>query len=437
MNHVSGPGRTPIDNTSDTATCRLGILDATISAHPPHSRANVIRKRIAFGAGSKPLQNIPDSRSPPTQYNPRMQRSGNRILTTHVGSLPAPEGLSGEAAVRQLVDRQRETGLDIINEGEYTKGGDWLSFADNRFGGFTSGQRKGPPVVTLGKDREEFADFYKWASERHSLFFEPGGQIQAVRAHWVCTGPVTYTGHDVLQKEIGELRAAAGSDGEVFLTSTAPASLEVYRSNEFYSREEDFLYALAEALREEYKAIVDAGMILQVDDAWLPALWDRIGIQMGLEAFVRRSMVRVEALNHALRGIPEDRVRYHLCWGSWHGPHAFDLELKHLLNVLLSARAQAYLIEGANARHEHEYAVWETARLPEGKILIPGVITHSTDIVEHPELVAQRIRRFTKRLGRENVIAGADCGFGGRTHPQIAWAKLRSLVEGAALASRA
>jgi 5-methyltetrahydropteroyltriglutamate--homocysteine methyltransferase len=365
-----------------------------------------------------------------------MQRSSNRILTTHVGSLPTPDGLSGEAAVRQLVDRQRETGLDIINEGEYTKGGDWLSFADHRFGGFTSGQRKGPPVVTQGKDREEFADFYKWASERHTLFFEPGGQIQSARVHWVCTGPVTYAGHDVLQKEIGQLRAAAGAAGEIFLTSTAPASLEVYRSNEFYAREEDFLYALAEALREEYKAIVDAGIILQIDDAWLPALWDRIGIDMGLAAFERRCMVRVEALNHALRGIPEDRVRYHFCWGSWHGPHAWDLELKHLVNVLLSVRAQAYLIEGANARHEHEYAVWETARLPEGKILIPGVITHSTDIVEHPELVAQRILRFTSLLGRDNVIAGADCGFGGRTHPQIAWAKLRSLVEGAAIASR-
>jgi 5-methyltetrahydropteroyltriglutamate--homocysteine methyltransferase len=221
----------------------------------------------------------------------------------------------------------------------------------------------------------------------------------------------------------------------LFLTSTAPASLEVYRSNEYYASEEDFLVALAEALREEYQAIVDAGILLQVDDAWLPALWDRIGIGMGLAAFQRRCVVRVEALNHALRGIPEDRIRYHLCWGSWHGPHAHDLELKHLVDILLSVKAQAYLIEGANARHEHEYAVWETVKLPEGKILIPGVITHSTDVVEHPELVCQRILRFTKLLGKENVIAGADCGFGGRTHPQIAWAKLRSLVDGAKLAS--
>ena len=294
-------------------------------------------------------------------------------------------------------------------------------------------------MVTQGKDREEFADFYKWAAERGTLFFLPGNQIQSVRKHMVCTAPITYTGHDALQREINLLKAAAGSGGsapgELFLTSTAPASLEVYRSNEYYSTDEDFLVALAEALREEYKAIVEAGIVLQVDDAWLPALWDRIGIGLGLEAFQHRCRIRVDALNHALRGLPEDRIRYHFCWGSWHGPHAYDLELKHLVDIMLAVKAQAYLIEGANARHEHEYAVWERAKLPEGKILIPGVITHSTDVVEHPELVSQRILRFTKLLGKENVIAGADCGFGGRTHPQIAWAKLQSLVKGAELAS--
>lgn len=365
-----------------------------------------------------------------------MQRSSHKILTTHVGSLPAPTGVTGEAAVHQLVDQQRQTGLDVINEGEYTKGGDWLSFTDDRFGGFTAGQRKGPPIVTLGKDREEFADFYRWASERGTLFFEPGEQIKKVRTHWVCTGPINYTGQAALRREIDQLKAAAGS-GELFLTSTAPASIEVYRSNEYYAKDEDFLLALADALHEEYKAIADAGIILQIDDAWLPALWDRIGIAMGLEAYKRWCRVRIEALNYALRDIPEDRVRYHLCWGSWHGPHAHDLELKHLVDILLSVKAQAYLIEAANARHEHEYVLWETVKLPAGKILIPGVITHSTDVVEHPELVSQRIQRFAALLGRENVIAGADCGFGGRTHPQIAWAKLRSLTQGAQLATAA
>jgi 5-methyltetrahydropteroyltriglutamate--homocysteine methyltransferase len=372
-----------------------------------------------------------------TLYSRAVQRSSaKKILTTHVGSLPHPDGLSGEAAVRSLIDRQRETGIDIINEGEYTKNGDWLSFADHRLGGFTAGERKGTPVVATGKDREEFADFYKWAYERGTIFYRPGDQIRNVRTHYVCTGPITYIGHEVVKREIELLKRAAGNRaGDLFLTSTAPASLEVYRSNEYYAREEEYLFALAEALREEYRTIVDAGILLQVDDAWLPALWDRIGIQMGLEAFQKRCQVRVEALNHALRGLPEDRIRYHFCWGSWHGPHAYDLELKHLVKILISVKAGAYLIEAANARHEHEYAVWETAKLPDGKILIPGVVTHSTDIVEHPELVAQRITRFTALLGRENVIAGADCGFGGRCHPQIAWAKLRSLVEGTALAS--
>jgi 5-methyltetrahydropteroyltriglutamate--homocysteine methyltransferase len=363
-----------------------------------------------------------------------MHRSTNKILTTHVGSLPWPTGLAPQAAVQQLVDQQRATGIDIINEGEFTKGGDWLSFADDRFGGFVVGELKDAPLITKGRDREQFAKFYEWAAQRGSLFIESSG-VKMKRNHYVCTGPVAYAGHDVLQREIDALKAAAGEGQELFLTSTAPASLELYRSNEYYDKEEDFLFALAEALREEYRAIVESGILLQVDDAWLPALWDRIGMQMGLEAFLRRCELRVEALNHALRGLPEDRIRYHMCWGSWHGPHAYDLELKHLVDVLLSVNAQAYLIEAANARHAHEWAVWENTKLPKGKILIPGVITHSTDIIEHPELVAQRIVKFAQLVGKENVIAGADCGFGGRTHPQIAWAKLGSLVEGAKLAS--
>ena len=186
----------------------------------------------------------------------------------------------------------------------------------------------------------------------------------------------------------------------------------------------------------EYEMIVKAGFILQVDDAWLPALWDRISMQMGLDAFRKRCRMRVDALNHALANIPKENVRYHLCWGSWHGPHAFDLELRHLVDIMLNVKAQAYLIEGANALHEHEYAVWDDVKLPDGKILVPGFVTHSTDVVEHPELVSQRIQRYAKRVGRENVMAGADCGFGGRSHPQIAWAKLRALAEGADRASK-
>jgi 5-methyltetrahydropteroyltriglutamate--homocysteine methyltransferase len=377
-----------------------------------------------------------------------MKRStSSKILTTHVGSLPRPDGTDrsgGEdaATLRQtvagVVARQREIGIDVINEGEYTKGGDWLSYVDNRFSGFEARPPEGgKPLILQGKDREAFADFYRHASERGTLFYEPGGQIKHARPHWVATAPIGYRGAADLQREIDVFRAVIGAETEAFITTTAPASLEPYRRNEYYKSQEEFVFAIAEAMRTEYQAIIAAGFILQVDDAWLPALWDRIGIQMGLPAFRKFCEVRIEALNHALRGLPEERIRYHLCWGSWHGPHAFDIELDKLVDLMLRVRAQAYLIEAANARHEHEYAVWEHVKLPEGKILIPGMISHATDGIEHPELVAQRIRRFVRLVGAENVMAGADCGFGGRTHPQIAWAKLQALTQGAELAVRA
>ena len=374
-----------------------------------------------------------------------MQRSVARILTTHVGSLPFLSLDRGVAAgdqtrlkedVAAIVARQRDIGIDIINEGEYAKGGDWLRYMQNRFGGFTDiAPDDEKPLIERGKDREEFAEFYKYATERGTLFYTPGAQIAKRRPVQACTAPVTYVGQAELKKEIDVTLAVAGT-ANVFLTSTAPGSLEVYRRNRYYKNDEEYVFALAEAMRVEYEAIAGAGHILQIDDAWLPALWDRIGIAMGLAAFRARCAMRIEALNHALRNIPEDRVRYHLCWGSWHGPHAYDLELEHIVDLLLKVKAQAFLIEGANARHEHEVAVWDKVKLPDGKILIPGVVTHSTDVVEHPELVAQRLERYARRVGRENVIAGAACGFGGRSHPQIAWAKLRAMVEGAALASK-
>jgi 5-methyltetrahydropteroyltriglutamate--homocysteine methyltransferase len=374
-----------------------------------------------------------------------MRRSTERILTTHVGSLPEPEGLDPatpdyeprlRSAVTDVVRQQQEAGIDIINEGEFTKGGDWLSFMDRRFGGFEERPRPAdePPMILRGKDREEFADFYRYAEEHGSLFFVPGGQIRRTRPYLVCTGPITYEATADLAREVALLTAAAGADN-AFLTSTAPGSLEVYRRNEYYRTDEEYLFAWAEAIAVEYRMIVEAGLILQVDDAWLSGLWERIGMAMGMAAFLRRCELRIEALNHALAGLPEDRVRYHLCWGSWHGPHVYDLELKHIAGLLLQVRAQGYLIEAANARHEHEWIVWQDIKLPEGKILIPGVVTHSTDLVEHPELVAQRLQRYAGIVGKENLIAGADCGFGGRSHPQIAWAKLRALVEGARLAS--
>jgi 5-methyltetrahydropteroyltriglutamate--homocysteine methyltransferase len=369
-----------------------------------------------------------------------MQRSTQKILTTHVGSLPYLDGAAASdlsSAVAAVVERQRAIGIDVVNEGEYAKGGDWLSYVEERFGGFEAQPPSGEkPITAQGKDREEFADFYRYAGERGTLFYTPGNQIKPTRPSWMCTAPITYRGADALQREIDALRAFV-EPKDAFLTTTSPASLEPYRRNAFYRSEEEFVYAMADAMRIEYEAIAAAGFLLQVDDAWLPALWDRIGIGMGLEAFRKRSMVRVEALNHALRNIPQEQIRYHLCWGSWHGPHAYDLEMKYLVDIMLSVKAQAYLFEAGNVRHEHEYVVWDDVKLPTGKILVPGVVSHATDLIEHPELVAQRIVRFAERVGKENVMAGTDCGFGGRSHPQIAWAKLSSLVEGARLASRA
>jgi len=371
-----------------------------------------------------------------------MRRSAGRILTTHVGSLPDPDDMSAPLAARvdEVVRRQREAGIDLINEGEYTKGGDWLSYMDGRIAGYTEREEAAArPMLTRGKDREEFADFYQYATERGTLFFtgKQSVQMRTKRPHYVCTGPLKYRAEAELAREIDMLASRVAPE-DAFLTTTAPASLEVYRShNEHYKTDEEYLYGLAEAMRVEYETIAKAGLVLQVDDAWLPALWDRIGMAMGMAAYRKWCLTRIEALNHALANVPEEQIRYHLCWGSWHGPHAHDLEMKDFVDLMLRVKAQAYSFEAANARHEHEYAVWETVKLPAGKIIMPGVITHSTDVVEHPELVSQRIQRFAALVGKENVIASADCGFGGRSHPQIAWAKLKALAEGAARASKA
>jgi 5-methyltetrahydropteroyltriglutamate--homocysteine methyltransferase len=370
-----------------------------------------------------------------------MKRSDKKILTTHVGSLPGVSSFDSAApdyatklsgAVRDVVERQRTTSIDIANEGEFTKGGDWLSYVDDRFAGFTPRPPTGTPVILQGKDREAFADFYRYATEKGTLFYTASDDIKQKRQHWVCTGPISYRGQAAVAREIALLKGNLRDGEEGFLTATAPASLEPYWANEHYKSEEEFLFAFADAIRTEYEMIADSGLILQVDDAWLPALWDRIGMQMGLDAFKKRCRVRVDALNHALRNIPEEKIRYHICWGSWHGPHAFDIEMIHMVDLMLAVKAQAYLFEAGNVRHEHEYTVWDQVKLPAGKIIIPGVVSHSTDVIEHPDLVAQRIRNFANRVGRENVIAGADCGFGGRSHPQIAWAKLAALAQGAA-----
>ena len=397
-----------------------------------------------------------------------MKRSTERILTTHVGSLPRPADLRAmwakkavtaedgaalqtrlRSAVGEGVRTQKDLGIDIPNDGEFgkpmrasTDRGAWGNYIFDRVSGFTatSAQTIAPDTAAPGAamrivgvrwEQREFAEFYA----------DTGlGAPSTAAMRPTCTGPIAYTAQTFLREQLANLKAAtdAAGIGEAFVSAIAPGSLEMFcrDQNSYYPTTEKFLEAIADAMREEYRAIVDAGFILQLDDPGLPGAWDMLDPQPSVEDYRRYATQRVEILNHALEGIPVDRVRYHICWGSWHGPHTTDFPLRDIVDVMLHVNAQAYLIEAGNVRHEHEYKVWRDVKLPAGKILIPGVVSHSTDLVEHPELVADRILAFAEIVGRENVIAGTDCGLGGRVHPQIAWAKLRALRDGAAIASK-
>ena len=378
-----------------------------------------------------------------------MRHSTRAILTTHVGALPAPHEVWANPGadpqrlreeVARVVRFQREAGIDLINEGELTKGGNWVTFINSRLSGFES--RPTGAMVSLilqSEDWKKFDEFYAAALAGGTLFEQTRAAPSQVRSQeHVCTGRIEYVGQTDLQREIEILRGALGdvAPSDAFLTSTAPASIEAGRVNEHYESTEEFVFAIADAMSVEYEMIARAGFNVQIDDAWLAALWDRIGIPMGLEAYKRYCMIRVEALNHALRNVPTEQVRYHLCWGSWHGPHAYDIPLPDIVDVMLSVKAQTYLFEAGNVRHEHEYRIWETVRLPAGKIIAPGVVSHATALIEHPDLVSERIQRFARLVGAENVFASTDCGLGLRCHPQIAWAKLSALAEGARRASK-
>ena len=379
-----------------------------------------------------------------------MRRSTERILTTHVGSLIRPRELLEQAAsARQepgqqsayeealrratvdVVQRQATAGIDVVNDGEYGKSS-WANYVLDRMTGFEPRPDTLYEAVWLGRDRVRFAEFMKAEFPRGALG-APGH---------ACVAPIGYRGHEAIRRNISHLKAALATAGitEGFLTAVAPASTGYDASNEYYKDERDYVFAIAEALREEYLEIVNAGLVLQVDDAVLANMYDEL-IQEGAERYSKWAELRVEALNRALRNIPEDRVRYHVCFGSWHVPHVADAPLDAILPHMLKVRAGAYSIEAANVRHEHEWRAWQTARLPPGRILVPGVVTHHTTSVEHPRLVADRIVRFAELVGRENVIAGTDCGFAQleayqRVHPQVMWAKLQALVEGARIASQ-
>jgi 5-methyltetrahydropteroyltriglutamate--homocysteine methyltransferase len=382
-----------------------------------------------------------------------MKRSTDRILTTHAGRLDGPpeyramlmammggtpvDLASVESIVHTgIVDvlrKQADAGIDIVSDGELGKSGfGGIGYYGRRLSGLSTRNRKSgePAFMALQTgERLEFADFY------NELPFMPATGERAI-----CSGPIEFTGEAQVAADLEVFRTALAESGtspaETFMCVLAPGWLEHFFFNEYYSSDEAYIYALAEAMRPEYKAIVDAGFILQVDDPALPDTYDMIVPTPGIEEYRKFAEVRVEALNHALRGLPEDRVRYHICWGSWHGPHTHDLPLRHVVDLMLKITAGAYSLEAANPRHEHEWKIWRGVKLPEGKILIPGVVTHHTNVVEHPELVADRIIRYAGLVGRENVIAGTDCGMGFRVHPQIAWAKLKALAEGARLASQ-
>src|SRR5579884_684951 len=385
-----------------------------------------------------------------------MKRSTERILTTHVGSLIRPPELQEflrlkqagkpydqagydaclKRAVADVVRQQAAVGVDVISDGEFGKSISWSQYALERLSGFERRPIKpgSKNPFMRGVDREKFAEFYAELDAREQV---------ATTTEAVCVGPISYTGQAELQRDIDNFKAALAGVKveEAFLPVAAPASVIPDRKNEYYKSEEELIRAIGAAMRTEYKMIIDAGFVLQLDDARAAVTYDRMVPPKSLADYRNWLQLQVEVLNEAIAGLPVERIRYHVCWGSWPGPHASDVPLKDIVDLLLRMKVGALVIENANPRHEHEWRVWESAKLPEGRVLIPGVISHATNVVEHPELVAERIVRLAKLVGRENLIAGTDCGFAQgpfhrRVHESVMWAKLEALVAGARLASR-
>lgn len=386
----------------------------------------------------------------------------DRILATHVGSLIRPpkliehlkkieEGLPYDQqsylaclaeSVGEVVQQQADAGVDLVSDGEFGKGANWAFYVHSRLGGLserpmTEAEMSDPMLSPYtGHDREAFPEFY--AEYDAAIGFRKKRHAMRV----ICEAPLKYIGHNDLKRDIDNLKAGikkAKAFGG-FLPVVAPASALPHVENKYYSDERAMLFGLADALREEYRTIVDAGLMVQVDDAFFPTMYDKMVPPHSLEEYLAWAEVRIDALNHALRDIPQEKTRYHFCWGSWNAPHVSDVPLKDIVNLVLKVKVGAYCFEAANPRHEHEWRVWEKVKLPAGRVLIPGVISHATNVVEHPELVAERIVRLAKLVGRDNVVGGTDCGFAQspftrRVHPSIMWAKLKALSEGAKLAT--
>lgn len=400
-----------------------------------------------------------------------MRSSRDHILTSHAGSLPRPDelieanrafyeaksideasfaGILG-GAVGDVVRRQQAAGIDVPGDGEFGKAmaqrvnyGSWWRYSWLRLGGLRAGgltlyemepKRSSPGKVVLTsfgdrRDRTHFAAAYNDPESGITTGPRPPSPI--------CVDKLTYIGHEMIETDIARFKAALAAAGveEGFMTAIAPGSASRI-PNRYYKTDEEFLYACADAMREEYKAIIDAGLILQIDDPAIAENWDMVNPEPTAADYRKFTLTLIEALNHALKGLPQDRIRFHLCWGSWHGPHMTDIPMRDIVECMLAVNAGAYSFEAGNVRHEHEWKVWQDVKLPDGKLILPGVVSHATNVVEHPELVSDRILRFANLVGRERVIASTDCGLGGRIHPQIAWAKLETLAQGAALATKA
>ena len=379
-----------------------------------------------------------------------MKRSTNRILVSHVGSLARPRDLmemlvarnegkpfDAEAlarrtreAVADVVEKQIECGIDIVNDGELGKS-NFSRYTKERLGGFIERPAGADfkPTSIFGRDMLEFTEY-----------FNRGGRT-SIGHHarvFYCVEPLTYIGQEEVKADITNLKSALQGKQleEGFLPAVAPGTMEHWMKNEYYKTQEEYLFAISAAMAEEYRAIVDAGFVLQIDDPDLADAW-QMHPQMTTVEYRKYQELRIEALNHGLKGLPEDRIRFHVCWGSYHGPHKYDIPLNEIVDLVLKVRAGCYSIEASNPCHEHEWRVWEGVKLPDDKLLMPGVIGHYSDFIEHPRAIADRLIRYAKIVGRENVIAGSDCGIGSRVgHPQVGWAKFQAMAEGARIASR-
>jgi len=386
-----------------------------------------------------------------------MARDANRILTTHAGSLPRSEALRWlvycraegrtynltdlaqrlKDEVAEVVRKQVECGIDSINDGELGKT-NFTNYVRERLSGFEArpfGTGKTPrPLSIAGRELKKFPEYFEAGGRGFGAFAGSGPS----QAQVYCVGPLKYAGQGPLKEDLTNFRAALQGvkPEEAFLPANTPGTIEHWLRNEHYPSQEAFLYAIAEAMREEYRAIVDAGFLLQIDDPDLPDGWQMFP-DMSVADYRKYATLRVDALNHALRDIPRQKIRLHVCWGSFHGPHQQDIPLKDIVDIIFRVRASSYSIEASNPCHQHEWRVFEEFKLPEGATLIPGVVGHYSDFIEHPELIAERLVRYADLVGRGNVMGGTDCGLGPRVgHPKIAWAKLEALAEGARIATK-